>query len=152
MAGKLACSIRLLWHGWPINRPHDYQPLKNKNLCLSTLDLVHKSGNGITWIFALKIVYIHLPCNVDRGRASILSPGKMSSKEKNPCQTVNMEKNSVPGEGMSKNDLHANSRVARKLRSQRVTRLSSRLFAPSMSSLLLYYSSFRPGNIFVNCL
>ena len=45
-------------------------------------------------------MYIHLPCTVDRGEVSILSPENMSTKEKSPCQTVNMEKKSVPGEGM----------------------------------------------------
>ena len=36
------------------------------------------------------------------GGASILSSGNTSTKEESPCQTVNMEKNSVSGEGMQK--------------------------------------------------
>ena len=35
---------------------------------------------------------IHLPCSVDRGGASILNPEDMSTKEKSPCQTVNIKK------------------------------------------------------------
>ena len=85
MADKSAHSIRILWHGWPINRParfdcgmvwpinrsRDYQPLKDKNLCLSILGLRHKSGNWISWFSALKIVYIRLLSTVDRDIASI---------------------------------------------------------------------------------
>ena len=33
-------------------------------------------------VSALKIVYIHLPCTVDRGGASILSRVNMGTKEK----------------------------------------------------------------------
>ena len=32
----------------------DYQHLNDKNLCLSLLGLVHKSGNSIYWFSALK--------------------------------------------------------------------------------------------------
>ena len=49
----------------------------------------------MSWFSALRIVYIHLPCTVDRGRASILSLGNMSTKEKCPCQTVNIEKKTL---------------------------------------------------------
>ena len=45
MVDKSAYSIQMLWHGWPINWPRDYQLLKDKNLCISILGLVHKSGN-----------------------------------------------------------------------------------------------------------
>ena len=92
VADKSAELIVHARHGWPIYRPLDYQPLKDKNLCLSILGLVHKSGNYIFWFSALKIVCIHLPCTVDRGGASILSPGNMSTNEKSPCQTVHIEK------------------------------------------------------------
>ena len=38
-------SVKLIAHArheWKINRPRDYQPLKDENLCLSILGLVHK--------------------------------------------------------------------------------------------------------------
>ena len=57
-------------------------------------------GNCISWFFTLKIVYIHLPCTIDRGGISILRPENMSTKENSPCQTVNIEKNAMPGEGL----------------------------------------------------
>ena len=64
--GRPTNSIRLLWHIWKIARPRDYQPLKDENLCLSILDLLHKSGNWVCWFFTIKILYlqfcIHLPC------------------------------------------------------------------------------------------
>ena len=56
------------------------------------LGLVHKSGNWVSWLSALKILYIHLPFTVNRVRASVLSLGNMSTKEKNPGQTVNVKK------------------------------------------------------------
>ena len=59
--------------------------------------LVHKSKNWISLSSALKIVYKHLPCTVDRGGASILSPGNTSTKEK-VC--AKHWKNSVPSEGL----------------------------------------------------
>ena len=37
-------------------------------------------------------MYIHLPCTVDWGGASIFSLGKISTKEKSLCQTENIEK------------------------------------------------------------
>ena len=49
--------------------------------------------------YPLFFVYIHLPCTVDRDGTSFLNPGNMSTKEKCPCQAVNMEQ-TVPGEGM----------------------------------------------------
>ena len=45
MADKSPEQIVHARHGWPINRPRDYQPWKDKNLCLSILGLVHTSGN-----------------------------------------------------------------------------------------------------------
>ena len=44
-ADKLAKLTVHAKHDWHINRPQDYQPLKDKNLCLAILGLVHKSGN-----------------------------------------------------------------------------------------------------------
>ena len=41
-------------------------------------------------VLCFKMLYIHLPCTIDRGGASILSPGNMSVKE-SLYQTVNME-------------------------------------------------------------
>ena len=41
-------SAERMVHGtreWLINRPWDYQPWKDENLCLSILGLVHKSRN-----------------------------------------------------------------------------------------------------------
>ena len=92
LANKSAKLIVHVRRGWPINPPRDYQTLKDKNLCLSSLGLVHMSGKWISWFSALKIVYIHLPCTVDGGGTSILHPGNMNTKEKSPCQTVNIEK------------------------------------------------------------
>ena len=90
-------------HGLSINRPRNYQSLKVKNLYLSLLGLVHKSGNWISWISTLKKVYIHLSFTVERGRASILSPGNMRTKGKS-LYHVKVCKNiiSVPPEGYKK--------------------------------------------------
>ena len=57
LANMFAILIVHARHGWPINRPRDYQPLKDINVCLSILGLMHKSGNWISWFSALKIVY-----------------------------------------------------------------------------------------------
>ena len=55
------------------------------------LGLVHKSGNGIYWFSALKIVYMHLPSTVDRDGAQ-LSAQETRVPKKKVCQIVNMEK------------------------------------------------------------
>ena len=78
--GWPARSIRL-W-GWPINRPQDYQPLKDKNLCLSVLGLAHKSRNWISWFSALKIVYIHWPYTVDGAKLQFLSEKQEYQRKK----------------------------------------------------------------------
>ena len=105
MADKSAELILHARHEWPINRLRDYQSWKDENLCLFILGLAHESGNWVFWFSTLKILYMHLPCTVDRGWALILSPGNIwetsrETKEKSSCQTINMEKNSVPDEGM----------------------------------------------------
>ena len=51
-------------------------------------------------VLRFKKVYTQYPCTVHRDEASILSPGNMSTKEKSPYHTVNIEKKSVPGEGL----------------------------------------------------
>ena len=88
--------------------------LKDENLCLTILGLVCKSGNWGSWFFALKLFYIHLPCTVDRGGASVLSQGNASTKEKSPYQTVNMEKQLRARWRYVKNYLHANLKEAKK--------------------------------------
>ena len=113
MADKSARSIRILWHGWPINQPvrFDYVAQmanklayglptfeRQKLIFIYTRFLVHESRNWISWFFALKIMYIHLPwtiCTADRGGASIFSPGNTSTKGKSLCQTVKMEKKNL---------------------------------------------------------
>ena len=45
MADNSAELIIHATHKWPINRPRDYHPWKDENLCLSILGLVHKSRN-----------------------------------------------------------------------------------------------------------
>ena len=45
MANKSAELIKHARHEWSINRPRDYQPMKDENLCLSILGLVHIYGN-----------------------------------------------------------------------------------------------------------
>ena len=57
----------------------DYERLKEINLCLSLLGLVRKLN---LLVLHFKKVYIHLSCTVDGGRASILNPENMSTKEK----------------------------------------------------------------------
>ena len=74
-------------HGWPINRPWNYQPLKEKNSCLSLLGLIHKSGIWISWVSSLKKWIIHLPYTVDRAEAQ-----ETWVPKKSLCQTVNIEK------------------------------------------------------------
>ena len=49
---------------------------ERQNLFIFTR-LVHKSENWISWFSTLKKVYIHLPCTINRGGASILSPGNL---------------------------------------------------------------------------
>ena len=100
MADKSAKLIVHARNEWLINRPRNYKPWKDENFCLSIISLLHKSGNCVSWFSTLIVLYIHLPCTVDRGGATILSLRNVSTKEESPCQTVNMGKNCVPGEGM----------------------------------------------------
>ena len=94
-ADKSAELIVLAKNGWPINRPWDYQPLKENNLCLSLLGLVHRSRNWTYWFSALKkCIYTYPVLWIGHGTASIHNQENMSIKEKCPCQTVNIEKDS----------------------------------------------------------
>ena len=90
-SAELTVHIVHPMHEWSINRPWDYQPWKDENSCLSILGLVHKSRNSASWFSIVKILYIHLPCTLDRDKASILSSRNVSIKEKSLCQTVNMK-------------------------------------------------------------
>ena len=147
-------SARSIWlHEWPINRPtrFDYVARKpnisatglptfeRKNVCLSLLGLVHKSGNWISCFSALKEVYIHFPCTVDRCGASIVSPRNTSIKEKSPCQTVNMEKTPCQVKLRKKNDLRAPEGLEKKFRSQRVNNSCSKIWPTSPSSYSLHF-------------
>ena len=120
MVDKSAELTVHVWHEILINRPRDYQPWKDENLCLSILGLVQKTGNLVSWSSVLKIVYIYLPCTVDKGRASILCLGNVSIKEKSPCQTLNMKKSTPCQVKICKNYLQGNWRVAKKLHGQRL--------------------------------
>ena len=99
MVDKLAKLTVHASHESPINRTMDYHPWKDENLCLSILGLVHKRGNLVFWFTALKILYIYLLCTVD-GAEIQFSARETRVPKKSPCQTVNVEKNSMPGEGM----------------------------------------------------
>ena len=50
-------------------------------------------------ILRFKKVYIHLPCTMDGGGATILNPEYMITKEKS-VPTVNIKRKSVLGEGL----------------------------------------------------
>ena len=110
MADKSAILIVHARHKWPINRPRDYQPWKDENLCLS----IHTTRNWVCWLSALRILYIHLPCTVDRGGASILSLGNVSTKGESPCQTVRWKNELCARWRYVENYLHANWRIAKK--------------------------------------
>ena len=99
MADKLAELIIHARQEWPIKQPQDYQPWKNEKKCLSTLGLVHTDRNWVSWFSALNILYIHLPCTLDRRGTKKQIP-RNSSAKKSLYQTATMTKKSVPGEGM----------------------------------------------------
>ena len=76
-----------------------YQPCKDENFCLPILSLEHKLWKLVFWFSALKIVYIHLPCTLDK-EGTKRKDHKTRVPKKSPCQTVTMKTNSVPGQGM----------------------------------------------------
>ena len=62
---------------------------------------------------------MHLPCTLDRVRTKKQRPQNSSTK-KNPCQTETMKQTPCQAKVCKKNNLRANWRVRKKLRSQRV--------------------------------
>ena len=81
-ADKLAELIVLARHVRLINRPLDYRPLKDKNLCLSLLGLVHKSGklNFLVLRFKKSVYTPTLYCGWERSFNS--QPGKHEYQRK----------------------------------------------------------------------
>ena len=67
MANKSAELITHAVHKWPIKRPRDFQPRKNQEHCLCILVLVHMYANSDSWFSALQVLYLYLPCKLDRG-------------------------------------------------------------------------------------
>ena len=69
----------------------------NDKKCLTILDLVHKYGNWVFWFSALQILYLHLPCTLDRGGCLRNASTK---KNKSLLKSNFAKKNSMPVQGM----------------------------------------------------
>ena len=128
IADKLAHLIRMLWHRWPINWPawfEDVAQMVDKSTSgLPTFErqnlmFIYTKFSIYEWklnilIFRFKnCVYILAMC-YGWGGASILSTRNMSTKEKSPCQTLNMEKNLRARWRYVKNHLCVQEMVAKK--------------------------------------